>query len=32
MKTFIPVAIIAFITSFVADFSLFTWALFTANP
>ena len=32
MKNFIPVAIAAFITGFIAGFSLFTWACFTAKP
>lgn len=32
MKTFIPVAAIAFITGFVSGFALFAWACFTATP
>lgn len=32
MKTFIPVAAIAFATGFVSGFALFAWACFTATP
>ena len=31
MKKIIPVAVVAFITGFVAGFSLFAWACFTAK-
>lgn len=30
MKTFIPVAAVAFVTGFISGFALFAWACFTS--